>query len=166
MVDHERIRRTIESALDQVADDALVIDRTEVAVSWPIASYKARDGHLAIYSALSADYCTSSDLLDVAGYGRTGNDGEVELSLNDHHCMDVGAAAGRNTLGYKNPINVVATPRTSQPVILSATARIGAGDNRPEDVFITISAWDVAGDPAGGVPFYWRCQVATEDVVG
>lgn len=165
MSDHERIRRSFESALDGIQED-LIVGRDEIAVTWPISTNQAGDGQVTHFHLFLQEFCSNAELLDVAGYGRTGQTGEVELSLNEFHCRDVPAAAGRNTLGYRHPVNVIATPRSSSPVLLSATARIGPGDNRPEDVFITISAWDLGGDPAPNIRFYWRCRVPIVEVIG
>ena len=166
MSDRERVRRGIESAIDGITEDLIAVDRQVVAVTWPIASYRAAEGQVTTYHALVADYCSDKKLLDVAGYGRTGGDGEVRLSLNGFHCMDVPPAAGRNTLGYEHPINVVVTSRSGSPVHMAATAAIGPGENRPQDVFITVSSWDLGGNPVGSIPFYWRCQVPVVSVVG
>jgi hypothetical protein len=81
--------------------------------------------------------------------------------------LDVAPAAGRNTLGYESPINVVVTPRGKATAMLGAEASIGPGtNNRPEDVTITVTAQDQNSNPVGGVRFYWRCLVPISSVVG
>jgi hypothetical protein len=164
--DREQVRRSIESALEGIRDDLEIADPGVIAVSWRIASYSAPDGQVTTYNALGSDFCSARELLDVAGSGRTGRDGDVELSLNGFHCRDVPATAGGNTLGYQSPVNVVATSRSLTPVHLAVRARIGPGDGRPQDVLITVSSWDVSGNPLGGVPFFWRCQVPIVSIIG
>ena len=160
MTDRDRIRRSVESALDGIPEDTLDVDRDVIAVTWPIASYKTSEGRTKIHHAFLPEYCTAKNLLDVAGYGRTGADGEVELSLNEFHCI---GASGTSSVVYESPINVVATSRASTPVHLAATARI---TQSRDHVVITISSWDVSGNPAGRVPFYWRCLVPIAESPG
>ena len=97
----------------------------------------------------------------------TAGNGVSKMSLNEFHCLDVAPTAGGNTLGYENPVNVVATPRGTSTAVLAVDASIGPGaNNRPEDVTITVTASDSNSNPVGGVPFYWRCTVPITSVVG
>lgn len=166
MEEFERLRRHAESALDQVRDEIAEFP-DEVAVSWPIANSHTPEGSVTTFHSLLGETCAPGRLLDVGGSGRTGEDGRTQISLNAFHCLDRPARAGGNTLGYRNPVNVVATPRSRTPVHLSVRTAIGPGeDGRPQDVTITVSSWDVDGEAVGGVSFNWRCWVPIEEVVG
>lgn len=166
MQEFDRLRRHAESALDQVREEITDFP-DEIAASWSTASYHAPDGNTTTFHSFLGHRCPSSRLLDVGGWGRTGEDGRAVISLNEFHCLDRPVRAGGNTLGYRNPVNVVATPRSSTPVHLAVKTAIGPGDDdRPQDVSITVSSWDVDGEPTGGVSFNWRCLVPIDEVVG
>lgn len=154
----------VRAALGDLAGE--ITDRTDViAARWPIAAYDTRDGQVSVHNLLGPDYCTSQRLLDVAGYGTTRDDGKVELSLNDFHCLDRPPAAGTNYLGYDQPVHVVATARGDAPVFLAVKTRIDA-TVAPHNVIITVSSWDANGASVGRIPFNWRCLVPITSIVG
>ncbi|HLG12215.1 MAG TPA: hypothetical protein VI876_10705 [Dehalococcoidia bacterium] len=161
MSESERIAEEVRSALRRVEAEF----GQEIAVRWPIAAYGTSEGSVTIYQVIpGSEYCTSHRLLDVAGTGTTRQDGRIDLSLNDFHCLDRRAEPGSTVLGYDHPINVVATPRSNFPVLLTVKAQIAVG-KVPQDVTITVSSWDTNGAAVGGLPFNWRCLVPITEIV-
>lgn len=160
MSNHEERRERIRSAIGEELADRV---GDEIAVSWPISTYAQIDGSITTYNWLTdREHCGTSSLLDVAGMSSTGADGEVTVSLNAHHCQELhrDPRAGENTWDYSEPVNVVVTSRESRrPVVLAARARIVARTPPvfQRDVVIEVSSWDLQGEKAGNIPFYWRC---------
>jgi len=165
MAESAELRRHLESAVDRIPADA-VETADEIAVTWPIATYTVSDSHTTIFHAFLGTRCVTSSVLDVGAAGVTAADGSAHIRLNDFHCLDSPPVAGGNTLGYDHPINVVATPRTTTSAHLTVQAEIGPGVNRPQDVLITVFAWNANGSPLGGVRFNWRCTVPIFSNVG
>jgi hypothetical protein len=100
--------------------------------------------------------CGPVELLDLAGYGRTGADGSVRLHVPDFLCRDL-------TIEQEDEVWVVATPRSSQPVYLThlvvrpPTHPGPPGPAPPPSpIQVRIFAWDSAGQPKAGVSFTWR----------
>ena len=63
---------------------------------------------------------------------------------------------------FDYPINVVATPLSSEPFFVTLM-HVLLPDSK--DVEITVSAWDANGKAAAGVAFDWRCRVPYSDPI-
>jgi hypothetical protein len=155
MTERVELRKHLESALEQIPTHEIEA-ADDVAVSWPISIYTESSGYVKIHDALRGARCATPSVLDIGGARSTGADGTAQISLNDLHCLRVG---GGNVVGYDNPVNVVATPRSDTPIHLTVLVNIVRGANRPQDVLITVFAWDVNGTAVGGARFNWRCMV-------
>lgn len=166
MADSQKNRKRLDDALNRIPEDVLAAG-DKIAVSWPIAAYTVSTGSITIHDALRGTRCVAGRILDVGGSGITAANGVATISLNQFHCLDSAPTAGGNTLGYDHPINVVATAREGTPATLTVKSSIGPGaNNRPEDVTITVSAWDSDSKPVGGVGFNWRCLVPITSIIG
>ena len=100
--------------------------------------------------------CNSTSLLDVSGFAASGTDGTRVFRLKDFVCLgDSGYSLGP-------PINVVATPVSTDPVFLTVTHVF---INNATDVEIRVSTWDANGVAAPSVAFDWRCRVAYFPVI-
>jgi hypothetical protein len=60
------------------------------------------------------------------------------------------------------PINLLASPHTSSPCYVTTGHSVVAGN----DVQMTVSSWDPAGNPAPGVAVHWRCRVVSNQIIG
>jgi hypothetical protein len=140
-----------------------------IAVSWPIGAYTSSDGFVTIHSILRGKRCGARQVLDVTGYGITGNNGTVRISLNGFHCLNRPPEAGTGAFEYDDPINVIATARGSTPVFLTVTTEVvprASSAQNVEDVLITVFGWAAGGNPQSGVVFNWRCRVLTSSSLG
>ena len=155
MSDIERVADHLRSAIGGIHEEVGDLD---IAVRWPISVYETSEGSATVHDVLGPQFCTPNHLLDVAGMASTDSDGQAELSLNQFHCLDRG-----KQLGYHYPINIVATPRSNAPTVLSVWTEVV--DDQPQDVRITVQSWNLDGDTEGGIPFYWRCLVPTVDLI-
>jgi hypothetical protein len=100
--------------------------------------------------------CVGATLLDVSGAGFTDTNGQSVFLLSDFVCF-----AQVNQLA--DPINVVATPRTTSPLFLTETHTLF---NNNSDVQISVFTWDANGKPAPSVTFDWRCRVVSVPIIG
>ena len=98
--------------------------------------------------------CYDARLLDVGGYATTGDDGRTQFRLTEFICH-TGERFGQ-------PINVVATPLSSEPCLLTLRHTLV---NNGEDVEIQVWSWDTGGKPAPTVSFDWRCRVELPIVI-
>lgn len=159
-------RAEAHAAIDRLPEEAL-LDRGRLKISWPVATFEATDGQVTVHNLFLGTTCHAGRLLDIAGSAVTGADGSVTVSMNALHCLDNPAEAGTNTLGYDDPVSLVATVRGSTPALVSAESQVGPGtDGRPQDLFVTFRTFDLAGAPAAGVVLGWRCWVPLLSVVG
>ena len=94
--------------------------------------------------------------------------GVAVISLNEFHCAAPNPEPGGTTLAYDEPVNVTATARGSNAVFVTVEAQVvrTAGGGPPEDVTITVCAWNAGGTAEGGAAFYWRCLVPTSSEQG
>jgi len=100
----------------------------------------------------------SVQLLDVAGVGVTNDKGSETFLVSGFLCSPA-------QLPFLEPVNVLATARSTSPVFLTtAHTVIVTGPSAP-DLQITVFAWDSKGNPAPGVDFDWRCRAAVENVI-
>ena len=98
-----------------------------------------------------ATQTSSAPLLDVSGVCSTDSNGKSVFRLTTFVGVEIDPA---------EPINIVATPRGSAPVFLTAehaivTVTVGGIS---KDIEITVYAWDSNGNPAPNVGFDWRCR--------
>lgn len=115
--------------------------------------------------------CVSSRLLEVGGFAATGSDGKATFRLNAFLCPFGGIGPIVTTSGaappppapkYVPPVNVVATPLSSEPFFLTLTRSLV--DNGA-DVEIKVATWDADGSAAPNVSFDWRCRVPLLDII-
>ncbi|HEY5839913.1 MAG TPA: hypothetical protein VIU87_00300 [Mycobacterium sp.] len=126
------------------------------------------DGAVTTEDRLRGKSCSSSRVLDVAGYGVTAANGVAVISLNEFHCAARNPEPGGTTLAYDEPANVTATARGSNAAFVTVEAQVvrTAGNGPPEDVTVTVYAWNAGGRAVGGAAFYWRCLVPTSSEQG
>lgn len=153
-----RIQEQLTAAVEniQVPDDP---EARDILIRWPIAATAQIDsgskdttGRVTIYNMLGPKACVARSLLDISGVSRTSSAGTITFRLNDFLCLRPGSP-GRL---FEAPINVVVTPRSEGPAILTARAEIAPNT---EDVAITVWSWNLSdGSPQPGISFYWRCM--------
>jgi hypothetical protein len=98
--------------------------------------------------------CFDSHELDVSGFATTASNGQSVFRLTSFMCP-----AGEV---FRVPVNVVATPFSSQPFFLTVTHAV---INNGADVEIKVFAWKPNGTPAPGVTFNWRCRVELPHII-
>jgi hypothetical protein len=113
-----------------------------------------QSGAYTIDKGISTVGCEKSDLLDIGGVARTGEDGTVEFNLKDVWCP------GRRASTFGEHANLIATPRSQVPVLLTAHASPEGLDG----VKIKVMSWKPDGSPAPRVEFDWRCRVPRKAV--
>lgn len=149
----EQLTAAIESV--ELPDDPQARD---IAVRWPIAATAQIDsdsrdvtGRVTIYNMVGPKACVLRSLLDVSGTSRTNSAGTATFRLNEFLCLRPGTARRL----FEAPINIVVTPRSEAPAILTAKTEIASNT---ADVTITVWSWKlVDGSPLPGISFYWRC---------
>ena len=92
--------------------------------------------------------CSANRVIDVSGFATTGANGQFSFNLTNFICP------AREI--YSEPVNVIATPKTSKPFFLTVQHEVV---NNGADVKITVFAWKSNGSPAPGITFNWRCRV-------
>lgn len=166
MPSNEDVHEAVEAALRNAPESAIAAAGV-IAVSWPIAVSNDEAGSITVYNIVHGNECGASQLRDIGGSGVTGGNGIVTISLNDFQCVHPPEAGG-SSLGYGYPVNVVATPNTDQPAMLSVQSKLGVSNvdgNEIADVLITVSSWGPNGQALGSVGFNWRCIVPTVNLV-
>lgn len=103
-------------------------------------------------------YCDINPLLDVASSSSTDSNGQLVLFLSNFIC-------GFQDAIPIEPINVVATPRTTTPFNVTLTHELTTTPAGLDDVQITVFTWTPNGAAAPDVPFDWRCRVAMNPVI-
>ena len=156
------VREQLRDAIDNIPEGA-IIDRNEIAIQWPIAIYSIEESTTTIQNLILGKRCVSSRMLDLSGGGVTDANGKATIRLKDVTCLFAPPQAGQNFLVASAPINVVATPRTQVATHLTVRATLVSADR---DAQIEVFGWDAQGQPAARTPFYWRCTVALQEVVG
>jgi hypothetical protein len=105
--------------------------------------------------------CEPAILLDASGALSTGADGKRVFLLSEVVCLPQQRLLAE-------PINVVATARSSSPFFVTTTHLLVQDDpNDPysTDVQITVFAWDANGAAAPNVTFDWRCRVVSNQII-
>jgi hypothetical protein len=156
------VRKQLEAALGALPEGA-VIDRGEIVIQWPVAIYSIEESTTTIQNLLLGKRCVRSRMLDVSGGGVTDANGTATIRLKDVTCLFAPPQAGQNFLIASAPLNVVATPRAQVATHVTVRASLVSADR---DAHIEVFAWDAQGQPVARAPFYWRCTVALEEVVG
>jgi hypothetical protein len=100
-----------------------------------------------------ARYENLAPSLDVSGVSSTGSDGKSVFRL-------TGFLPSYEIRRLAEPVNVIATPRGSLPLFLTAeyTFVTDPGTSQASDIEITVYAWDSNGNPAPDIAFDWRCR--------
>jgi hypothetical protein len=156
------VREQLKDALGAIPDGAIV-DRGEIKIEWPVAIYSIQDSTTTIQNLILGKRCVQSRKLDVSGGGVTDASGKATIRLKDVTCLFAPPQAGQNFLVASAPINVVATPRSQVATHATVRAFLVSADR---DAQIEVFAWNAQGQPVAQAPFYWRCTVALDEVVG
>lgn len=110
----------------------------------------------------SPNECRAARLLDISGLATTDNNGQRVFKLSEFICHSSPTAANR----FQQPINVVATPRSTTPCFLTVTHSLVNTDGlKAVDVEIKVFTWDANGAPAPNVSFDWRCRVDIPNII-
>ena len=127
-----------------------------IRFTYAVASSSSEDGITTLRDlvVVSPNRCYRTRLLDVGGFATTGGDGKSQFRLTEFICH-TGERFGQ-------PINVVATPLSSEPCLLTLRHTLV---NDGEDVEIQVWSWDTGGKPAPTVSFDWRCRVELPIVI-
>lgn len=155
----------LEAALgEEIVVEAVRFDHW----SQVIASYDLDAGTTTSQSVfiLKPNVCSATNLLDVSGWGSSGDDGQRTFRLIPFTCLgpmvwpplietpDAIPTPPEYTLQL--PINFVATPNSPTPCFL--TSQHSFIENNT-DVEITVFAWDANGAATPNISFDWRCRV-------
>lgn len=126
--------------------------------SYPIASYNFVTEKAYISSInLILPFplrCNPYHLFDVSGVAATGTDGKRVFRLREYACL--------GQVSFENPINVVATPLSSDPCFVTVKHAL-----LPDwkDVEISVFSWDAKGAAAPNIAFDWRCRVPYFEII-
>ena len=154
----ERTRQGHSKASRSAGIDAQIGD--DVALRSPISLYTRAEGSVTSREiATTGDAtkrCAKAGILDVGGYARTGTDGQVTIVLTEFFCLK-----RSEEVQFTYPINLVATPRSREPVYLTSVQSVKL---LPESdvVTITIFSWSPNGSPAANISVNWRCFLPAE----
>ncbi len=150
-------QKQLETILGHELDAATV---QRLSIFWtPIASYvrfDSTEGSVTwqpVIEALPKQCNWPTPLLDVCGYAQTGDDGKIVFRLSQFVCLEGGYAA---------PVNVVATPQSSDPHFLTVEHSLVDGAT---DVEIMVSTWKADGAAAPNVVFDWRCRAVFWEII-
>jgi hypothetical protein len=153
-------KRTEELFGKELARDVL----ERIKWSFPVAAYNKITGEAYVTTSSGVfpflKVCSPRALFDIGGIAATGNDGKRVFRLSEFACFATWQGEQITTFDY--PINVVATPLSSEPCFVTLM-HVLLPDSK--DVEITVFAWDGDGKPAAGVAFDWRCRVPYSDVI-
>lgn len=106
--------------------------------------------------------CRPARLMDISGFAITGSNGQSVFRLSDFICFSSPPPPGADL--YQQPINVVATPRSSKPCFLTLIHSLVNGASlNAVDVEVKVFTWNANGAPAPNVAFDWRCRVDIPD---
>ena len=143
--------------LEAMAGHELGFGPEQVAIlRYATGAHNTNDGIVASQSVVFVGkFCTPSPLLDASGATTTGAAGNVTFFLSDVVCLPL-------VRSLAEPINVLATARSSTPCYVTSTYALVAGT----DVQLTLSAWDAVGKPAPNVPVHWRCRLVSSQIIG
>ena len=122
---------------------------------YPVGNYLVEEGTTAWRSLLFPRMsCSPANLLDVTGLSATDATGVATFKLSSFMCPE--------NISFVEPINVVATPRSTSPFFVTQTHELIENGN---DIQITVYAWNANGAAAPNVSFDWRCQTPFNYVI-
>lgn len=100
-----------------------------------------------------ARYENLAPSLDVSGVSSTGSDGKSVFPI-------TGFLPSYKLQRVAEPVSMIATPRGSLPLFLTAeyTFVIDPAASHASDIEITVYAWDSNGNPVPDIAFDWRCR--------
>lgn len=104
----------------------------------------------------STKACGERRLLSVGGNTVTGTDGKAEFFLSDFHC---------NSIVPKNPIILVATAQSQDPVFVTTRAFLIKREDGVKDVRIEIYTWEPTGTPAQFKLVKWFCRLPYDPII-
>jgi hypothetical protein len=162
--------KEIKEQLEAIVGNKTDLTEQQLAkFSYPIGFWSIFGG-FAVWKSIFGKTCSQTIEFDSSGVSSTLADGKRVFRVSDIVCPIFQHPI--DTIGYVEPINVVATPRAERPVFLTMSispAPQGPEVHRAPDVQITVFAWEANGVPAPNVEFDWRCRaiivVAEEPVV-
>jgi hypothetical protein len=159
-VDPAEVKKQLEALAGQKID----IPEDQIAIfRWPVGAHDYVDGTVLWRSIIfPGQNCIASTLLDGSGVTATGANGQVTFLLSSFICLPL-------VRSLAEPVNVLATPRTTTPVFVTATHILVLDPNNPHsynDVQITVYSWDTNVALAPGVPFDWRCRLVSNQIIG
>lgn len=105
--------------------------------------------------------CRPAFLMDISGLATTDNDGKRVFKLSEFICF-----SSPRSNHFQQPINVVATPRSTTPCFLTVIhSPVNPDALGTTDVEITVFAWDADGAAAPNISFDWRCRVDIPNII-
>lgn len=121
--------------------------------------YASAEGHLTTLRAFGGKACTETSVVNVCGAGITDNEGRRTLELEDFVCIRYRSpGAGEGYQYLTSPFYFVATPRTQAPALLTFTFEVQGQDPQTK-IRITVSSWDLNGQPRPHTKFDWHCCI-------
>jgi hypothetical protein len=163
----EQSEKTVDPAdvkkqLEAIAGHEIDVSPDQLINLWlPLGALDYTDGTAAWMRIIfPGRTCNSATLIDASGVSSTGSDGKRVFLLGDFVCLPQVRNLGE-------PINVLATARSTRPFFLTTTHTVVDNPNNPNanDVQITVFAWDARGTAAPNVTFDWRCRVVSNPVI-
>jgi hypothetical protein len=103
--------------------------------------------HELVFNGGFVKRCNPAPLLTVGGLSFVGASGEAVVLLSNFHCERV---------NFRQPVIVVATPRTASAVFVTAVPTIIDNGN---DVRIELHTWAAGGAPAPNILVTWYCRL-------
>lgn len=152
-------KRTEEVFGEELARDAL----ERIKWSFPIAAYNYITDSAYVTSRnvlLPGKFCNPHPLFDIDGVAASGSDGKRVFRLSEFVCFPSWQEV--QAITFDHPINVVATPLSSEPFFVTVRHAL-LPDSK--DVEITVFAWDANGKAAPNIAFDWRCRVPYWEII-
>lgn len=146
-------KRTEELFGKELAKD--ILDR--IRWSFPIAAYNQITVDAKVTSTnllFPGKFCSAAFLFDIGGVAATRSDGKRVFRLSEFACFPTWQ--GVQSITFDHPINVVATPLSSEPSFI--TLRHALLPDKT-DVEVTVFSWDANGKAVPDIAFDWRCRV-------
>ena len=143
----------VKKKLEAIAGRELVVAPEHLhQLRFPVSAYDEAAGAVVWnYLFFPGKRCEDALLLDVSGASYSGADGKRVVKLSDVACL-----AHIPGLQLAEPVNVLATARSVNPVFVTNTHSLISPSN--DDIEITFFVWDDKGHAAPNVSFDWRCR--------
>ena len=147
----------VKKKLEEIAGRELVVAPEQLnKLRFPVSAYDSGDGAVVwryLFFHGGSKRCEGAYLLDVSGASYSGADGKRVIKLSDVACL--GSFGGQ----LAEPVNVLATARSANPIFVTNTHSLISQSNLPfDDIEITFFVWDDKGHAAPNVSFDWRCR--------